>query len=437
MDRRTLLKMAGLAGVAAVPIVATGCANQSPAPASTPSGAAPTSGSASAPMSSAPALPTGKVNYWLWQDDATDTTWQELADEFNASQDRIEVSLQVTPLAQYQDQLVSALSSGTGPDACRFKDWWLGQLVAQKAIEPLDPFIDAWDGKDDVVPGLWNTGKVPGQDGVYMLPHQFVTIYMYYRKSYFAEIGMDAPKTHADVLAACEALTDAANSRYGLDVRGGAGGQDQWAAWMLSGGAKMVDASGKVIINDAKAVAVNQDYLDIESRLHAAPPGSITAAFAQVTANFQGGQTGMLIHHPGSLAGMKEALGEDLGVIQMPGDGPTLGTMSGNVVLSSSQNKEAAWEWAAWLSTKEPMLKMSKSKQGQLPVLQSSRDDAHYQDEALKVALKAQETAVSWPAFPGTATVANASWSPTIQSAFLGQITSQQMLDQLASDMSK
>lgn len=434
MQRRTLIKAAGLAGMAGIPLALAACGGGDSTPtdsATDPTtGASPTGGGTTAEGAS------GEVNYWLWQDDATDTTWQNLADEFNASQSRIKVNLQVTPLAQYQDQLVSALSSGTGPDACRFKDWWLGQLVAQNAIVSLDTYVDAWEGADDVVEGLWATGQVPGDQSIYMLPHQFVTIYMYYRKSYFEQIGMAAPKTHAEVLEACEKLTDPDQSRYGLDVRGGAGGQDQWAAWLLSGGGKMVDSSGAVIINDATAVAVNQDYLDIESRLHAAPPGSITAAFAQVTANFQGGQTGMLIHHPGSLAGMREALGDDLGVMQMPGDGPTLGTMSGNVVLSASKNQDAAWEWISWLSTKDPMLTMSKSKQGQLPVLQSSRDDAHYaSDDALQVALKAQETAVSWPALPGTATVANATWSPTIQSAFLGQITSQQMLDQLASDM--
>ncbi|WIY83485.1 sugar ABC transporter substrate-binding protein [Propionimicrobium sp. PCR01-08-3] len=421
MQRRTLLKMAGLAGFAALPITVAGC------------GGSQTESSAGATGDAG-----GEVSYWFWQDDSTDTTWQDLAEQFNSSQDRIHVNLQTIPLAQYQDQLVSALSSGTGPDACRFKDWWLGQLVSQKAIDPLDDYVNSWDGKTDVVEGLWATGKVPGDDTVYMLPHQFVTIYMYYRKSFFAEIDMDAPVSHEDVLAASEKLTDAGANRYGLDVRGGAGGQDQWAAWMLSGGAKMVDDSGQVILNDSTAAKVNQDYLDIESRLHAAPPGSISAAFAQVTANFQGGQTAMLIHHPGSLAAMREALGDDLGVVKMPGDGPTLGTMSGNVLLSSSQNKDAAWEWMSWLSSKEPMLTMSKSAQGQLPVLTSSREDEFYQsDEALQVALQAQETAVSWPALPGTSNVANATWSPAIQAAFLGQTTSQEMLDQLASDMSK
>lgn len=414
MKRRTFLSLA-LAGSAAAAVPLTGCGSNSSSDASV-------------------------LNYWLWQDDATDQTWQQLADEFNQSQSDFKVQLQVIPLAQYQDKLVSALSSGGGPDACRFKDWWLGQLVTQNAIASLDDQLNGWAGRSDVVPALFATGKVPGKETVFMLPHQYTTLYMYYRKSYFEKAGLSAPKTHADVLAACQKLTDSSAQRYGLDVRGGGGGQDQWAAWMFSGGARFVDPTGAITMADAKAVSVNSDYLSIETKLKAAPPGSTTAAFAQVLANFSGGSTGMMIHHPGSLAGLRETLKDDLGVVPLPSadaaQPSTLGTMSGNVILDGSKKKDQAWKWISWLATKEQMLTMSKSKQGQLPVLTSAQADAKYtSDPALKVAITAQKTAVSWPALPGTAVVANKSWGPTIQAAFLGSTDSAAMLNTLSKDL--
>lgn len=382
----------------------------------------------------------GDLEYWLWQDDATDQTWQQLAEEFNGLNKGYKVNLQIIPLAQYQDKLLTALSSGGGPDACRFKDWWLGQFVGQKAIASLDDRVNNWDGKDDVLAELYKTGKVPGNDSLYMLPHQFVTLYMYYRKSFFQEAGLEAPRTHEDVLAAAQKLTDPARNRYGIDVRGGAGGQDQWAAWMFSGGARMVDDSGQVVLDDSTAVKVNQQYIDLEAKLKAAPPGSITAAFAQVIANFQGGQTGMLIHHTGSLNALRSGLGDDLGVIPLPSADPsnpkTLGSMSGNVVLQSSKKQQQAWDWISWLSTKEPMVKMSTSKQGQLPVLKSAAQDPFFtQDEAYKVAIAAQTGAQTWPAVKGTATVANQTWGPAIQAAFLGQSNGEEMLKRLTKDL--
>jgi multiple sugar transport system substrate-binding protein len=414
VQRRTFLSLA-LAGSAAAGLSLSGCGSDASSDASV-------------------------LNYWLWQDDATDQTWQQLADQFNQSQTDFKVQLQVIPLAQYQDKLVGALSSGGGPDACRFKDWWLGQLVEQNAIASLDDQLSGWADKSDVVPALFATGKVPGKETLYMLPHQYTTLYMYYRKSYFDKAGLSAPKTHADVLSACAKLTDPSAKRFGLDVRGGGGGQDQWAAWMFSGGARFVDPTGAITMADAKAVSVNADYLSIESSLKAAPPGSTTAAFAQVLANFSGGSTAMMIHHPGSLSGLRDAFKDDLGVVPLPSadaaQPSTLGTMSGNVILEASKKKVQAWKWISWLATKEPMLIMSKSKQGQLPVLSSAQADTKYtSDPALKVAIAAQKTAVSWPALPGTGVVANKSWGPTIQAAFLGSTDSATMLNALAKDL--
>ena len=165
------------------------------------------------------------LTYWLWQDNATDPTWRKLASEFNASNKGFTVELQVIPLAQYEDKLKTALSSGGGPDAARFKDWWIGEFVKAKALAPLKSRIDAWSGKSDVVPALWNTGQVTGDGDIYMMPHQYVTLYMYYRKSAFKNAGLNPPETHKDVLGAARKLTDAPAKKYAIDVRGGSGGQ--------------------------------------------------------------------------------------------------------------------------------------------------------------------------------------------------------------------
>jgi ABC-type glycerol-3-phosphate transport system substrate-binding protein len=81
-------------------------------------------------------------------------------------------------------------------------------------------------------------------------------------------------------------------------------------------------------------------------------------------------------------------------------------------------------------------VKISTSKQGQLPVLKSAAKDPFFtKDEAYKVAIAAQTGAQTWPAVKGTAKVANQTWSPAIQSAFLNQSTSEQMMKKLAEDL--
>jgi multiple sugar transport system substrate-binding protein len=377
------------------------------------------------------------LQYWLWQDNATDTTWAQLAKEFNAQSTSGTVKLQVIPMAQYEDKMLNALASGNGPDAARFKDWWLGDFVKAKALLPLTKQINSWKGKSDVVPQLWASGKVAGDDTVYMLPHQYTTLYMYYRPSIFAAAGLKAPKTHADVLHAAQVLK--AKGQFAIDVRGGAGGQDQWAAWMLSGGAKFMNGN-KVALNNATAIAVNQEYLDLAGKLAATPPGSITAGYAAVQSNFLNGTTAMMIHHAGSLKAVRAALGKDVAVIPMPGETSalqgTLGSMSGNVIFAGSKNQDLAFKWISWLAEHNQMLKLSTSPQGQLPVLTSVAKQAPFvSDPALQVAMGAEKYAQSWPALVGTSKVVNKDWEPTIQSAFEGQTSSKDALTTLASDL--
>lgn len=375
------------------------------------------------------------ITYWLWQDDATNTIWAELAEKFNSEHEDIEVTLETIPLDQYQNQLITSAMSGTGPDAARSKDWWLGQFAPEGAIADVTDFVDEWDGSDDVVESLWATGQLPGEDPIFMLPHQYTTLYLYYRKSYIEEAGLEAPASQEDFLAAAEALTG--DGRFAMDVRGGAGGQDQWLAWMYAGGASITDDDGQIVLDDATAIEVNQRYLDLTTTLEAAPPGSITAAFADVKTNFADGLTAMMIHHPGSLGEMQETFGDDLGVIPIPtGDGQpgsTLGSMSGNVVMEGSENKEAAWTWISWLSEEEQMATMSASAEGQLPVLESVIAQPEYSDDAqLAVAVDAIPTAKAWPALPGVAELAAAQWGPTIQQAFQGELSSEEALGAMA-----
>ena len=97
---------------------------------------------------------TTEIVYWLWQDDATDPTWTNLAKGFNESQTDVKVTLETIPLDQYQNKLTTAAMNNTGPDAARCKDWWLGQFAPEGTTADLTAFVDGWAAKGDMVEGL-------------------------------------------------------------------------------------------------------------------------------------------------------------------------------------------------------------------------------------------------------------------------------------------
>jgi len=61
------------------------------------------------------------VRYWLWLDDPTDPMFDQLIKDFNATHPAIKVEYQLVSLNEYHDKLVTALASGAGPDAGRFR----------------------------------------------------------------------------------------------------------------------------------------------------------------------------------------------------------------------------------------------------------------------------------------------------------------------------
>lgn len=377
------------------------------------------------------------VKYWLWLDDPTDRTVHELVEEYNKAHPGINVVIENIPLNDYHDKLATAISAGVGPDVARFKDWWLGEFNDAELLEPLTKYINQWPGKEDVVPNLWNTGKIPGYEDVYMMPHQFITFYLYYRKDWLAEAGMKAPTTFDEFVKAAKAMTDATKGRYGFGLRGGGGGQDQWLAFMVAGGARLVDEKGKIVINSRKAIEVNQWYIDLFRKHKVAPPSSPVDAYAQVTGAFQAGNTAMMAHHVGSSVMMVDKLGEKVGVMPFPAADPkkpaTMATMSGNVVFADSRVKQEAFQFISWLTESAQMDKWSRSRQGQLPVLKSVANMDHYQkNEFFRVSLEGANYAITWPPLPGVGFVAASAWQTNMQRALLGEITSKQMLDDLA-----
>ena len=76
------------------------------------------------------------------------------------------------------------------------------------ALEPLANSIGKWQGRGDVIDNLWETGKITAAGPVYMLPHQFITFYTYYRKDWFAQAGLKPPTTFDDFLTAAKKLTE-------------------------------------------------------------------------------------------------------------------------------------------------------------------------------------------------------------------------------------
>ena len=376
------------------------------------------------------------VTHWYWADSPKySATMQQMAADFNATNGKgITVVAQEYPWdgGGYSETLFRAVMGGGGPDTSSAKLTSTPLFTANNLWVNLDDYIAKWGDKDLINAALYKTMKDASRTkSVYLMPWTTQILYVYYRPSMFKKVGIAVPKTYAEFLEACKKLTQDTNGDgktdvYGFGMRGFKGGQEPWGSFIWARGGDFAD------MTSPGAVAGMQDFIDLFKKGYV-PPTAPADGFNEIIANFKSGKTAMTVHHIGSSVGMVETFGDDVGAFPFPGDVGKWTSMGDteNVLLKSSKNKEAAFEWLAYLATGKGQetwctvtgnVPVSKSVQA-LPVFQNSK--------FMKVSIEAAPFAGIFPILDTTTEWINNIWPNTIAAALLGKVSAAEAMRQL------
>ncbi|HVU36217.1 MAG TPA: ABC transporter substrate-binding protein [Opitutaceae bacterium] len=155
------------------------------------------------------AAPGGRVviNYWEKWTGFEAAAMQSIVDDFNRSQDRVEVRfLSITPI---DVKLLLAASSGHPPDVAGLWEYDIPEFAEKGALLPLDQAIAAAGlGPDHYIPIYWDLCRYRGF--TWALPSTPGCVALYYNKRLFREAGLDPdrpPRTLAEVDAMSRRLT--------------------------------------------------------------------------------------------------------------------------------------------------------------------------------------------------------------------------------------
>ncbi len=380
------------------------------------------------------------IDYWYWQDDTTDKTIANLALDFKK---KTGITVNITDNVaqpQFYDKLVNAIAAGNAPDATHLNTNMMGQLINAKVLSPLDTMISKWSGKDTIPDTMWAYDKSPDGKTTYALPNKFLMFYMFYRTDIFKDEGVEVPKTQEDMVAAAKKLYNPSKNQYGFDIRGGANGQDQWAAFLSAGGAKFLNGNGDVAFNSSAAKKSNDLYA---SMFKYAPPGAINDGFAQIIANLESGTASMIINHLGAAKTLDAALGDKVGVALIPsatGNAKKttyMGTMNSNAVLASSKKQQAAFDWISFLDTEAAQTAITRSSNGYVPVTkQAAKDPEFLANPNIAISLEAAKYSTqAWPNIPGTTAATTKTWQPLFQGALLGKNSNDAVVEGVATSL--
>ncbi|MEJ1156910.1 ABC transporter substrate-binding protein [Prosthecomicrobium sp. N25] len=373
------------------------------------------------------------VRFW-YHFDNPDNPMSSLVKDFEAKNPGVKIEAENVPWNSYYDNLYTAIVGGNAPDAAMVKLFAQPRLVEMGALEPIGARLDGWAGKADLLDGLVDLNK--GPDGKqYYLPIQYVVLYLYYRADWFKEAGLAPPKTCDEFLAAAKAMTKDTNGDgtpdvYGFGFRGGKGGHDHWATFVLSRGVTL--AKGGLTTPDA--IKANQWVIDL-ARVHKVfPPSAPNDGFQETVGAFKSGKTAMTIHHIGSSNDMVKALGDKVSAAPVPSCGPKAWTAYGDeslAVFSASKAKDAAWKWISFLAEGQNNVRFNQAT-GQLTVTKSgSKDWKLHEQRFVDATVASVPFAAVLPQTPATADFVNTVWPTAMQRALTGQITSEQMMKEI------
>lgn len=188
---------------------------------------------------------------------------------------------------------------------------------------------------------------------------------LYYRKDLYQAAGLQPPKTLEELEAAAAKLTDKSKQQFGFIARGqGNPAVTQFSSYLYSYGGDWFDpTTKKATLNTPEAIAAFTLY----GKLHKnyAPPGTTNMSWPQAVAVFAQGSVASYTDANSIFANLldptKSTVADKTGVVPFPagpkGSVPYSVTSWGLSIAASSKNKDAAWEFVRWATSKEIVMK--------------------------------------------------------------------------------
>lgn len=306
-----------------------------------------------------------KIRFASWETGDTLDSQQECVDQFNESQDKIEVVLEGWG-SDFDTKMTASMGAGDAPDVMYMWDY----PTYSESLEPLDEYIDAEgeDYKNNFFEALWPYNSM--NDQIYGVPVSVVTSCLYYNKDLFDQAGVEYPTddwTWDDVAAAAEEIQSKIDGVNGFTLPIGTLPYTL-EMYLWSNGTAFVDENGKLDgnINSDKAVEVFQTFQDMEK------DGVLYASEEAGQTEMLGGKTAMYVDGTWPIKQFGEE-GLNYGIAQIPkfeGTEHSISVIntSGIAISKDSKHKEEAWEFLKYWTGEE----MNKHRiETELPALKS------------------------------------------------------------------
>ncbi|MFF1630740.1 ABC transporter substrate-binding protein [Streptomyces sp. NPDC058272] len=307
----------------------------------------------------------------------------------------IKVKLEVVPWSDLLNRILTATTSGQGPDVLNIGNTWSASLQATGALLPWDAKnFDKIGGKDRFVDSALGSTGAQGKDPA-AVPLYSMAYALYYNKKLFADAGISKPPATWDELIA-DGKKLSKNGKWGLGAEGSNPSENIHHTFVFAKqhGADFFTADGKPDFTNDGVVSAVKQYVDLMAKDKIIAPGNAEYAQNQSVSDFAKGKNAMLLWQSASANLKSQGMSEDAyGIAPVPvqsgtpGTGTNVNSMVAGInlaVFKNTKNLDGATKFVKFM-TGDAEQKILNTAYSSIPPVKTAQSDAAFTSPATAV----------------------------------------------------
>ncbi|WP_330357142.1 sugar ABC transporter substrate-binding protein [Streptomyces chartreusis] len=304
----------------------------------------------------------------------------------------IEVKLEVVPWSDLLNRILTATTSGQGPDVLNIGNTWSASLQATGALLPWNAEnFGKIGGKDRFVDSALGSTGADGKDPA-AVPLYSMSYALYYNKKLFADAGISKPPaTWEELVADGKKLSK--GGKWGLGVEGSNPSENIHHAVVFAKqhGADFFTADGKPDFTSDKAVEGVKQFVDLMAKDKIIAPGNAEYAQNQSVSDFAKGKTAMLLWQSASANLKSQGMSEDAyGIAPVPvqsgtpGSGTSVNSMVMGInlaVFKNTDNLDGATKFVKFMTSDDEQ-KILNEAYSSIPPVKGAQSDESFNTPA-------------------------------------------------------
>lgn len=341
-------------------------------------------------------LGKNKLEVWTYFSNNEQKIFDEIANRWAKEKD-VNISISHTPFADYKKQVSVAIASDSLPDVMLIDNPDHAAFAQMGVFEDITSKVSALGYKDLYFDGPLQSTMYDNK--YYGLPLTSNCLALFYNKTMFEEAGAIPPTNWEELIKIGKKIALDGVYPLGIALPKSEEGTFQTIPWLVSSGGKYdnLNSSGSKRAFEYLKYLIDEKIISVES---------INLNQGDIQKQFSAGKLAMFVGGPWMIEQIKtDSPNLNFGVVKIPKDKKYASVLGGeNIgILSSSNNKELAWEFISQFGEFD-IMKEFISQTGYFPPRTDvAQDDTWTKDPIKSVFAEQMEYAVprgphpKWP----------------------------------------